>query len=133
MFVRTSVVLLITAAACGSSDKPGTGPVDAAVRVDAAPPTVLEVTPCPATVALTVDAPDVDLVYTYAPTTPIISVGATVKFTMHSSHNVVPNVSMSDPGLEVGFNQTKCLMFTKAGAFGFHCAPHSFAGTITVQ
>jgi plastocyanin len=40
---------------------------------------------------------------------------------------------MSDTGLNVGFGETKCLKFTKQGAFGFHCQPHSFTGTVTVN
>jgi plastocyanin len=42
-------------------------------------------------------------------------------------------VTTSDSGLHVNFNETKCLKFTKQGTFGFHCGPHGFLGTITVQ
>jgi plastocyanin len=131
MSVRISAALLITLAACGG-DKPSVA-VDAAVPIDAPPPapTVLEVV-CPSTVPLTVEAPDADLVYVFAPANQTIAVGQIVKFTMRSSHNVVPNVSMSDAGLAVGFNETKCLQFTKAGMFGFYCGPHFFTATITV-
>ena len=44
-----------------------------------------------------------------------------------------PNTTMSDPGLNVGFGATKCLRFTAPGTFGFHCTPHGFAGTVTVN
>jgi len=116
-------------AACGSSS---TGSVDAAVQIDAAPQTVKEVV-CPANVQLTVDAPDTDFVYVLTPAAGQIPVGGIVKFTMHANHNVVPNTAMSDPGLTVNFNATTCLQFTHAGAFAFHCGPHSFTSTITVQ
>jgi len=86
---------------------------------------------CPATPAASISANDNMLVYT--PSTASINVGQIVKFTMPSMHNVVPNATMSDPGLVVNFNTTTCLMFTHAGTFGFHCGPHGFMGTITVQ
>ena len=129
MLVRTSLALLITTlAACGDSS-PNTP--DAAAPVDAAPPTVTTVT-CPGGTVPTITATD-GIDTTYSPSTLLISVGQIVKFTMPSTHNVVPNPTMSDPGLVVGLNATKCLMFSKAGTFGFHCGPHSFVGTVTVQ
>jgi plastocyanin len=68
------------------------------------------------------------------PKTLSISVGQVVKFTMPSTHNVIPAMlGTTDAGLMVGLNQTKCLMFTKASVFNFQCGPHSFVGTITVQ
>jgi plastocyanin len=128
MRLFASIAVLAPLAACGSSSPAA---ADAAAA-DAAPPTVNEVT-CPATVPLTVDAPDAMLAYVLTPTQATIPVGGIVKFTMHATHNVVPNTDLSDPGLTVGFNATKCLQFTKAGSFGFHCGPHSFTATITVQ
>jgi plastocyanin len=62
-----------------------------------------------------------------------IAVGQIVKFTMPGSHDVEPNRAMSDPGLSVGFGETKCLMFSRTGTFGFHCGPHQFIGTVVVQ
>jgi plastocyanin len=52
---------------------------------------------------------------------------------MSTTHNVVPTTTMSDPGLNVPFGGTKCLMFTKPGTFKFKCAPHGFSGTVTVN
>ncbi len=53
---------------------------------------------------------------------------------MHSEHNVVPNTTgMTDAGLMVNLNETKCLMFTKAGTFNFKCGIHGFEGAVTVQ
>jgi plastocyanin len=129
MLVRTSLALLITFAACSdsSSDTP-----DAAPPIDATPPSVMMVT-CPAGTVPTITATNgVDT--TYTPKTLSISVGQIVKFTMPSTHNVVPaQLGPTDPGLMVSYNQTSCLMFTKAGTFNFQCQPHSFVGTITVQ
>src|SRR5512142_3169695 len=70
----------------------------------------------------------------YTPATQTVPVNAVVKFVMPSAHNVAPNtLTTTDPGLSVGFGETKCLKFTQAGTFGFFCTAHSFTGTITVQ
>ena len=128
MLVRASLALLFTLAACSDSSSTP----DAASQSDAAAATVTTVT-CPATPAATVTATD-GIDTTFSPKMTSITVGQVVKFTMPSTHNVVPNPpSMTDPGLMVNFNETKCLMFTKAGTFSFKCGPHSFAGTVTVQ
>jgi plastocyanin len=102
--------------------------IDAAI--DAPPPaaTVIAVT-CPATPAKTITATD----GMYSPSSVTITVGQVVRFSMPSSHNVAPNSTMSDPGLSVDFSETKCLMFTLKGTFGFHCIPHGFTGTVIVQ
>jgi plastocyanin len=130
MLVRTSLALLITLAACSDDSKSNTA--DAAPPGDAAAATVTTVT-CPGGTVPTITATDgVD--NTYSPKTLSIGVGQIVKFTMPSSHNVVPALTgTTDAGLMVNFNETKCLMFTKAGAFNFRCGPHSFVGTVTVQ
>lgn len=129
MLTRTLLAPLITLAACGgsSSNAPDAAPGDAAGQ------TVMAVT-CPATVPLTVDAPDSDNKFVFTPANMPISVGSIVKFTMHSDHTVVPNpLEMTDAGLKVNRNETKCLMFTRAGTFGFQCGMHHFVGTVTVQ
>jgi plastocyanin len=160
MRVRITLVLLAALAACSSStsntdpnptpDAPGSTPSDAAPpRSDASPPidapqtdapqtdasipppTVVAVT-CPATPAGAITALDSNNT-AYIPSSVTITVGQIVKFTMPSSHDVEPNPTMSDPGLSVGFGQTKCLMFNHTGTFGFHCGPHQFTGTVVVQ
>lgn len=124
--LRKSFALLITLTACGgSSDTP-----DAARQIDAATASVMAVT-CPAAPAASITAIDSDIT-TFMPKAATISIGQVVKFTMPGTHNVVPNTTMSDPGLVVDFRETKCLMFTRAGTFGFHCVPHGFSGTVTV-
>lgn len=70
----------------------------------------------------------------YTPASQTVPVNAVVKFVMPSAHNAAPNtLTTTDPGLSVGFGETKCLKFTQAGTFGFFCTAHSFTGTITVQ
>ncbi|MCX5743818.1 MAG: plastocyanin/azurin family copper-binding protein [Proteobacteria bacterium] len=69
----------------------------------------------------------------YTPNAQTIAVGGAVKFTMPGAHNVVPDPTGSDAGLKVDFTETKCLKFTAAGTYGFHCGPHAFKGTITVN
>jgi plastocyanin len=152
MRVRSTPVLLAALAACSSStsntdpdptpDAPGSTPSDgmpprsdAAPMIDAPPPpppaTVIAVA-CPATPAKAITAIDSND-KTYMPSSVSITMGQIVKFTMPSSHDVEPNRAMSDPGLSVGFGETKCLMFNRTGTFGFHCGPHQFTGTVVVQ
>jgi plastocyanin len=155
MRVRSPLVLLAAIAACSSStsntdpnptpDAPGSTPSDAmpprsdaAPQMDASPtdastaPTTVVAVTCPATPAKAITALDSND-KTYMPSSVSITVGQIVKFTMPSSHDVEPNPAMSDPGLTVGFGQTKCLMFNHTGTFGFHCGPHQFTGTVVVQ
>jgi len=89
---------------------------------------------CPATVPLTVDAPDSGLMFVFDPANTPLPVGSIVKFTMHSERNVVPDPpKATDAGLMVGLGATTCLMFTKAGTFNFKCGIHGFEGAVTVQ
>jgi plastocyanin len=112
-------------------DAPPPPHIDAGAPPDApAAATVMGVT-CPASPAKTITA--TDNTSAYNPATVMISVGQVVKFAMPSAHDVVPNTTMSDPGMNVGFGETKCLMFAHQGTFGFHCAPHGFTGTVVVQ
>jgi len=131
MVVRSLPVLLIALAACGDS-----GSTPDAAQSDAPGASVVAVT-CPATVPLTVDAPDgQSSMFTFAPSaTTTVPLGGIVKFTMHAEHNVVPDsaAAKTDPGLKVNQNETKCLQFTQAGTFGFICGIHTFKGTITVM
>ena len=128
--LRVSLVMFMALTACGGGDPQA---IDAAGSgsADAAPPSVVAVTPCPGTVAATVTSDNASFVYTPAATT--ITQGQVVKFTMSSTHNVAPTSMMSDPGLNVGFGAEKCLMFTKTGTFKFKCTPHGFSGTVTVN
>jgi plastocyanin len=74
-----------------------------------------------------------DGVFSYSGSPVTIAQNTAVKFVMSATHNVVPNTTGSDPGLVVGFATTKCLKFTTTGTFGFHCGPHSFTGSVTVN
>ena len=133
MSARHAWFLLLSLAACSGESPSGTTP-DAAIAIDAAVSSVVEVT-CPASVPLSVDVPDAMSSFVFTPSAnPPLPVGSIVKFTTHSAHNVVPNtIRPTDPGLRVDYNSTKCLHFTKPGSFGFNCQPHGFAATITIQ
>jgi plastocyanin len=70
----------------------------------------------------------------YDPMTQTVPLNAVVKFVMTATHDAKPNtLTTTDPGLTVGFGETKCLKFTAAGTFGFFCTAHGFNGTLTVQ
>ena len=115
-------------AACGGDDGGMTTQMDAPMMNMNKVQTVT----CPTTADATVTT--TSTVDAYMPMTQTVPRNAVVKFTMAGTHDVAPNtIGTSDPGLVVGFGQTKCLKFTEAGTFGFFCSAHSFAGTITVQ
>ena len=120
--------------ACGDDGGGGGTPTDANQQSDSGPvATVKEIT-CPATPDATVTTDDSTMKFMPMATT--VGIGGVVKFTTSLTHNVVPGSNGApdtDPGLSVGFNMTKCLMFTHTGTFGFHCGPHGFVGTVTVQ
>jgi plastocyanin len=123
--------VLLAFAACGGDD--GGTTVDAPKGIDAKPVTVLEVQ-CPATPAGTVMTTDSS--FTFMPMQTMINQGGIVQFTTSLTHNVVPGSNAfpdADLGLSVGFDMTKCLMFTQTGTYGFHCGPHGFVGSIIVQ
>jgi len=69
----------------------------------------------------------------YMPPATTIVQGQVVKFVMASDHDVAPDTSSDDPGLSVGFGQTKCLRFTTPGTYKFKCTAHGFTGTVTVN
>ena len=124
---RFALVALVCAA-CGGDDGNMTPMIDAPVMNTNKVQTVT----CPTAVDATVMT--TSTVDAYMPATQTVPKNAVVKFTMASVHDVAPNtIGTSDPGLVVGFGQTKCLKFTETGTFGFFCSAHSFAGTITVQ
>jgi len=126
----TRVVLAaLLVAAC--SDPGGGGTADAPPTIDMNTNKVVPVT-CPATADATIT---VNMAGTsYMPMATTVPVNAIVKFMMTSLHDAKPNtLTTSDPGLVVGFGETKCLKFTATGTFGFFCTAHSFAGTVTVQ
>jgi plastocyanin len=136
---------LVVLAACGSDAGKKTDaamPPKDAPRIDAArdarpvdagvdaPQHVFEIV-CPPAPAATITTNDgVDA---YMPSAVTISQNGIVLFTTSNFHNVVPNPMNSDPGLNVGFAQSKCLQFTTTGTFGFHCSVHGFTGTVTVN
>ncbi|HSN30707.1 MAG TPA: plastocyanin/azurin family copper-binding protein [Kofleriaceae bacterium] len=125
-FALCAVVL----AACGGDSKTQ----DAAVTHDSPTSSTVQMVTCPATPAATVTTSG----FMYSPVTTTITQGQIVQFMPASEHDVEPghtptDATIADPGLSVGFGATKCLMFTQAGMYGFHCGPHHFNGTIVVQ
>ena len=119
-------LLFILLVACGGRDST---PVQMDAAIDAGPPTVFDVAcAMPAATIITTDP-----VFAFQPTSVMINVGQQVKFTTSSEHDVESNPAGGDAGLFVDFNTTKCLMFTKAGTFHFHCGPHGFMGSVVVQ
>jgi plastocyanin len=105
-------------------------PIDGPPMIDAMQ-TVVEVT-CP-------NNPDAEITtagFSYSPQSVTISQNGIVRFVMidGTNHNVVPLTTMTtDPGLQVGYGETKCLQFTATGTFYFKCMPHSFSGSVVVQ
>lgn len=117
-------------AACGGDDGGGTG-IDTQLA-DAPSNNKVVTVNCPATADAMVTVNTAGTAYMPAATT--VPVNAVVKFVMTATHNAAPNTqTTTDPGLNVGFGETKCLKFTTAGTFGFFCSAHGFSGTITVQ
>ena len=106
---------------------------DAAKLIDAAPTNKVTTVTCPTTPDKTVMTTNASL--SYMPMATTVPVNGVVRFVMSTDHDVAPNsiAAMTDPGLVVGFGQTKCLKFTQAGTYGFLCSPHGFVGTVTVQ
>jgi plastocyanin len=100
--------------------------------MDAPGPSVVAVS-CTGGIAPVATIMTADGTFAYSPNAVTIMQGQVVEFMMSGTHNVVPNTSSSDPGLMVDFGATKCLQFTKTGTFGFHCMPHGFMGTVTVN
>jgi plastocyanin len=132
------LLVVLVALGCGSEDSKAIDaprPIDGRI-VDAgpdAPPdaaTEVRVVNCaganPVAMVTSEDGTDA-----FMPVGTTITVNQVVQFEMAPTHNVVPVAS--DPGLTVGFGQTKCLQFTATGTQNFKCAPHGFTGSITVN
>lgn len=120
-------------AACGGSDSKTPDAAAGSGQHDAPPATVQMIACPPAPTAVVMTSG-----FMFAPMTTTITQGQIVQFVMPSDHDVVPghvptDSSIADPGLSVNFAETKCLMFTQTGMYGFHCGPHSFNGTIVVN
>ena len=69
----------------------------------------------------------------YMPPATTVSAGELVEFKTSVTHNVIPGLAPTDPGLAVGFSADICLKFTAAGTYNFVCQNHGFKGTITVN
>jgi len=122
---RTLTLFTILVGACGGSD----GAVDAAKDTASATVMAVDCTANPPAQTISED----DAMFNFIPTSVTINQNQDVKFVTSATHDVVPNATMSDPGISVAFNQTVCLKFTAKGTFKFHCGPHGFIGTVIVQ
>jgi plastocyanin len=140
--MRWLAIVSVVGFGCGSSSSSPT--TDAPKHIDAPAAIDAPMVDAPPPTALTVDCATVTPVTTVTATTTLpysyqfssgstIAVNDVVMFMMPGIHNVVPDATMSDTGLHVGFGETKCLKFTVAGAFHFHCQPHGFEGVITAN
>ncbi len=138
---RLTITLLLVAACGDDGESPGNDAAtkqDAAAKMDAAMADaslidamqfVFVESPCPAMPAESISAVD----FNFVPDAVTISVNEVVQITTPNNHNVIPSPSMpTDPGLRVGFGETKCFKFTVAGEFNFICQPHGFNGKVTV-
>ncbi|HEV7556799.1 MAG TPA: plastocyanin/azurin family copper-binding protein [Kofleriaceae bacterium] len=68
----------------------------------------------------------------FMPMSVSIPQGQVVQFVTTALHNVAPNTG-TDPGVSVGFSETKCIRFTMPGTYAFHCSPHGFQGSVVVN
>src|ERR1044072_4061179 len=128
--MKRLLLAALVLAACGGDD--GGGTTTDARPADTGATNKVQTVTCPTTADATVMTTDASS--SYMPMTTTVPKGAVVKFVTSPTHDVAPNtIGTSDPGLVVGFGQTKCLKFTESGTFGFYCTTHSFSGTITVQ
>ncbi len=126
------LMMLLALAACGGDDGGSMQTADAMGSGSGSGSNKVMSVTCPTTAdaMVTVNASG----DAYTPKTQTVPVNAVVKFVMTATHDAKPNTqTTSDPGLSVGFGETKCLKFTAAGSYGFFCSAHGFNGTITVQ
>jgi plastocyanin len=121
--------LTLALAACGGDDAPakmdsgmGSGSGSGANKV-----TTVTCSGTPMTVTV-VDGTDA-----YMPMSTTITAGQMVEFKTSVTHNVIPGLAPSDPGLMVGFSADVCLKFSTAGTYNFVCQNHGFKGTIVVN
>jgi plastocyanin len=125
---KTMAALFLVLGACGGGDDGGSG--DDTPDIDAAAASVVEVDCATATIAQTITTSG----FAYSPATATISVGEVVEFTPMASHDVASGNPGSPDGLfSVGLAGQGCFQFNEAGTYPFHCTPHQFAGTLTVQ
>lgn len=107
-----------------------------------------EVTPCPATVAVTIQAVAADGGFAFSPSTATIAVGDVVKFqnmtgVQHNSKSGTGGATPAadgkwdvdlDPG-DGGPGPAKCVQIKQAGTYPFFCEYHptEMTGTVTVH
>jgi plastocyanin len=129
LFAMCALAFSLAVAACGGDDSPaqmdsgmGSGSGSGANKVTTV---TCSGTPMKVTVVDGTDA--------YMPMSTTITAGSMVEFKTSVTHNVIPGLAPSDPGLTVGFSADVCLKFTTAGTYNFVCQNHGFKGTIVVN
>lgn len=126
---KTLPALFLVLAACGGGDDGGGG--DDTQDPDASGGGDVESVSCDgATIAQTFTTSG----FAYSPTEATVAVGSIVQFMPGSGHDVASGNPGSPDGLfSVGFAGNGCFQFNAAGTYRFHCTPHQFAGTLTVE
>jgi plastocyanin len=119
ILAKSMPALLLALAACGGGGDDASTP-DASSGAD-----VQEVSCTGATIAVTFTTSG----FAYSPASDTISVGEIVRFSPEASHDVVSNDSL----FSVGLGGDGCFQFNTAGTYVFHCTPHGFTGTLTVE
>src|ERR1700709_1671227 len=111
LFGLSALAFSLAVAACGGDDSPakmdsgnGSGSGSGANKV-----TTVTCSGTPKVVT-TVDGTDA-----YMPMSTTVSTGDMVEFKTSVTHNVIPGLAPSDPGLAAGFSADICLKFTAAG------------------
>jgi len=121
--IGLSVLFLI--GGCGGDDD-GAADDDGAPTPDAAESNPVAVVDCAtATIAETIVTDGL----AYSPNAVTISAGEVVEIHPGATHDALSN----DGYFHVGLGEDVCLRFDEVGSYVFHCVPHGFTGTITVQ
>lgn len=120
----TSLVLALSLTACGGSDDP---PADGSPDGSGSAGPATEMVTCTAAVTKEIKTLTASA---FVPATMTVTAGTVVRFVMDPAHNAK---SVTSGLFNVGFGETACVKFNKAGSYQFVCQTHGFTGTITVQ
>ena len=128
IMAKLTVALFLVLGACGGGDDGGSG--DDGQSPDAEVSSVTEVDCASATIAQTITTSG----FAYSPSSATISAGEVVEFTPQAGHDVQSGNPGSPDGLfTVSLAGQGCFRFDDPGTYPFHCGPHQFAGSLTVQ
>ena len=126
IMAKLTVALFLVLGGCGDDGGGGDDQPD----IDAGAEAVESVSCTGATIAQTITTDG----FAYSPVDSTISVGEIVQFSPLATHDVQSGNPGSPDGLfTVGLGGTGCFQFNEAGDYPFHCGPHQFAGSLTVE